>query len=372
MCSALGVSFNRQRITVWEGADVDQIKDAKVIFGSSCALDLLSVLPDGAAAGHVASRDWQRAIDSARRHGFASYLGYALSSAKVSSPPEAMRELERCRRGSVAGSLRVHRTLALALRALAEAEVPVIPLKGWTLSRRLYPDPSLRTMSDVDLLIRPEDQEAVLGALTAAGARFSQAEAPPFPPHRAHLPPLFGIGGARIELHLRAIGDYGAVVRAAPLFERANAIDLDGLPAWALCDDDLVLYLAAHAVGHAFERLSWLLDLKLLLLQASVDWDRVSRDARGYGLSSALDWTRAMLARIDAPPIPLGPVRGLARLLGSAESAIEGAWFSKTMLRRNLVRATIADSPWRAMEHALHRAGERARSAARRRREVAL
>ena len=60
----------------------------------------------------------------------------------------------------IASSLQAERRAAVAteaLTALAAAGVPVILLKGIAYAGTLYPDPALRPMSDIDLLVRATD-----------------------------------------------------------------------------------------------------------------------------------------------------------------------------------------------------------------------
>jgi hypothetical protein len=342
--------------------------------GGGLAFDLLAALPDGEAAGCVASRDWGASIALAGRHGFAPSLDYALRASGVQPPERDARALERYRKGCAGSSLRVLQSLRLALGVLAAEEIEVIPLKGWTLGRLLYPDPSIRTMSDVDLLVKARDEPRALSALRRAGGLVEGGPSSALGgmSHRQHLPPIHGIGAVPIELHRVAISDYGAVMSAEPLFSRAKPIDVDGLPAYALAIEDLFLYLAGHAVEHTFERLSWLLDLKLLVRSAPIDWAEVARSAKHCRRSGSLEWTMSLLERVqDLPDHATRPRRRrLTVRLASVESAIEGHWFARTMLRRNLLRAVLADSQRRAAQHVCLLAKERVLSAARRRREI--
>jgi len=71
-----------------------------------------------------------------------------------------------------ARNIRLYADLARALRALNQADVPVMVLKGAALAQTVYPRLSQRPMGDADLLVRPEDRDRARGALEAAGYRF--------------------------------------------------------------------------------------------------------------------------------------------------------------------------------------------------------
>ena len=66
---------------------------------------------------------------------------------------------------------RLHAELAAALRALAAAGIPVMPLKGAILSTSRGVDPYRRPMSDLDLLVHPADRLAARDVLTSLGYR---------------------------------------------------------------------------------------------------------------------------------------------------------------------------------------------------------
>jgi Uncharacterised nucleotidyltransferase len=90
------------------------------------------------------------------------------------------------------------------LALLDEYDLPVVPLKGVKLSRRLYGDGAIREANDVDLLVLPEHLGRA-AALTRARFGF---EAPRDVVNRAGLPRLHlrlehGRGAPPVELHWR-------------------------------------------------------------------------------------------------------------------------------------------------------------------------
>jgi Uncharacterised nucleotidyltransferase len=59
--------------------------------------------------------------------------------------------------------------LAELLRACRTAGIEVLPLKGALLAARYYAEPGLRPMSDLDLLVRPEDERRLVELLALLG-----------------------------------------------------------------------------------------------------------------------------------------------------------------------------------------------------------
>ena len=71
---------------------------------------------------------------------------------------------------SGARARRLLETLVETVRVLRAAGVEVVAIKGAALAFFHYPDPALRPMGDLDLLLRdPRDLERATAALVAAG-----------------------------------------------------------------------------------------------------------------------------------------------------------------------------------------------------------
>jgi hypothetical protein len=124
-------------------------------------------------------------------------------------------------RAGIAAAQRA-RELGTVLAALAPAGIRPIVLKGMYLALEVYPDPALRPMVDIDVLVPRGDLERVVAILTGPDLGFSFGE--PFDVEQVcaeqqHLPGCFKprLPASRMEFHWH-IED--------PRFR--YAIDLDG------------------------------------------------------------------------------------------------------------------------------------------------
>ncbi len=283
---------------------------------------LLSALPGPAAPGFAAR--WQAVGDregvlrAAERHALRPLLLDALLAADLlptAQAAEARRELAVAR-------LRARRHEALldgALSALAAAGLAAVALKGPLLARRLYGDPALRPSTDLDLLVAPRDLAPAVAALSAAGWREpGGAVQRHLRRNFAHLH-LHGPAGVTLELHFRLDTGLGVDLPVDDLLARSVvATTAGGAPARLLAPEDELLFLALHLVRHAFGRLVWGFDLKLLALRQPCDGSRVASLARELGvergLSLALTHVRERLAAPFPEPATLGlPVLGPRR-----------------------------------------------------------
>lgn len=73
-----------------------------------------------------------------------------------------------CQRGHMLHSVKLEREFLRVSAMLEEAGIPYCPLKGW-FTKDLYPDPSMRVMHDVDILIHEEDAPAVRAIMNGLG-----------------------------------------------------------------------------------------------------------------------------------------------------------------------------------------------------------
>jgi hypothetical protein len=257
--------------------------------GGRCALP---VRPRAPAA-------WDRVVLVARWHRLAPLLWAHLRDAgtEVDVPAAVVAELREDARRSTARSVMLQFELDRIL-ALLEAEgIPAMLLKGAALvDSRVYPDPGMRVMSDLDLLV-PEPQLPAAHALVAErlgyevhGARLDRDDADRLARWHHHYQLVRGGGTVIVELHQRLFID------------RPDA-DLDGLWSRARSGDasparrlpspeDLALHVAVHfgtdRVKQRDSALGQLADLVRIAERWTIDWDAVVERAAAARLSDRL------------------------------------------------------------------------------------
>jgi hypothetical protein len=153
-------------------------------------------------------------------------------------------------------ALAVH--LQRALAAIEAAGVRALVLKGAALALSHYPDPALRPMGDLDVLVPPSGWRTAARALEALDWTMEDTA--------EHGAAFAGPAGARLELH-------GALTTCPGLFPTtfdglyARSAPLGGLGGRRLGDEDALVHLALHAAfQHGFRaRLGQYLDFERLL-----------------------------------------------------------------------------------------------------------
>ncbi len=102
--------------------------------------------------------DWSRLLEAAEAHGLSSLLYHHLCRTGLPELPESARitlklqYLRHRRRSQVWTAV-----LRDVLLAYQESKIDLFLLKGGALRHILYPDPALRPVGDLDLLVKSQD-----------------------------------------------------------------------------------------------------------------------------------------------------------------------------------------------------------------------
>jgi hypothetical protein len=322
--------------------------------------------------------DIDRALTAAAEHRIAPLLWRAFGAADARDELGSSRAVlcgmaDSSRMEAV---LLIPRAVALAVRPLTEAGLEPVVFKGPAVAAR-YPEPGLRPMEDIDLLLPRRDHQRALAALAAAGWRVVR----PGGSDRYDTVLLHDeVPSLSLELHYGLEGTSQRVTALDPeaLWERRRPIACAGTPAFGLQLTDELVVLAAHAgkPHHGFVRLAWIADLAMMVGDAAergtpVDWEHVRALAAE---SQCLTVVAAALALaghvgVEAPaglfPLPTNGWRGVA-----IDQLVSVTWpLSHLDLPGYHLNYALTDAPAQRLKILLvllasgHRIGSRARHA---------
>lgn len=256
-------------------------------------------------------------------------------------PPAVAETLDSARRGAVLRQLQRQAVLRRLARALDAAGVPFVVLKGAALAHLAYPDPSLRSMGDIDLWTQPEHLDAAARTVLGAGMHYperlqSRMSAADRLEERSTR--VFESEGGDVVLELHGVVQ--SMVTAAPgwsetAWARSVPRDLGGVRARVPHSEDMLTHLAVHcSAHHRFEMgLRPLLDIALWLEATAPECDAaaLADQWRRYGCGV---WNRLTLVLVRD-------------LLGSRAlpSLTEGAGVTSTSPElREIALAQVLDS----------------------------
>ena len=306
--------------------------------------------------------DWDRVMVVAQRHRVALLLRHGLGTAGIALPPPHDRWLAaRAARLTQRNLLHFAQSLRLT-DMLGAAQIDHLFVKGESLALLAYGDLTLKSATDIDLLIGPRDIARAGGLLQRSGFR-RLLPAPGFPEHEL---PLYhamrkdslwvhDASGVRLELHHRLFNNrhfLPAIDLAAP----RQPVSRDGqgsLP--TLATPALFAYLCGHGAIQGWQRLKWVADVAALLAgrterEIAALHDHVQRLGAGRCAGQALLLCRDLLGTQLPPALEkaLRRDRRTAALVAAARTTLTGGRGAaeptgRRMALRNLRCAMLID-----------------------------
>jgi hypothetical protein len=223
------------------------------------------VLPD--------ETNWDLLLSLALSHGVLLLVHRSLLAIGVEAPDFFLDAVHRLR----ISAERLAENLEHLLAEFAERGIEVIPLKGPVLAQALYGDTSLRSSTDLDLLVRRRDFAGAEAILLDWG-------------FVARRPSDYDRGFLRdrlaVELHHKIASPRYCQFNVDEIWSRSSLDRFRSQPIRVMCDDDLVLYLCAHGLKHGYSRLIWILDVaRALRGRDQRGCEELMRRARRSGLA---------------------------------------------------------------------------------------
>jgi hypothetical protein len=219
--------------------------------------------------------------------------------------------------------------------ALQGAGVRALAYKGPALAMRAYGHLALRTYSDLDLLVAPDDVPAAARVLSAAGYqsahRLTPAQDAAFRRTDGDYPYHHPRTAVLVELHCHVSSlRFGVPLATERLIARARPVPIGGGGVLAPADDDLFLALCVHGAKHRWARLEWLAAAAALAVRAALDLDALLVRAAEVGARRTV--LLALVLMRDALALPLSPAADRAAsadpVLPALAAEARALWFA--------------------------------------------
>ncbi|HWB32973.1 MAG TPA: nucleotidyltransferase family protein [Acidobacteriaceae bacterium] len=199
--------------------------------------------------------EWLAALALADDEHVLPWAAAQLQSHAAALPAAVAARIAESSRESALAAFYWTAELTSTLHAFAESGIPVVLLKGPSLAERIYGSAALRPSRDLDLLVSRADWSRAEAALATLG----------FAPVREaddyHRP--WQRNTTKLELHHDVEDTRAFDFSIATTLAQAQPAHFHGGPCLLLAPEDELLYLCLHAARHRYERLSFVLDLRL-------------------------------------------------------------------------------------------------------------
>ncbi|MBI5099227.1 MAG: signal peptidase I [Nitrospirae bacterium] len=182
--------------------------------------------------------------------------------------------------------------------SLRNGKTDVIAMKGAVLAELVYQDIGMRSMSDVDLLIRKEDISKADAVLNSLG--YNAVDPSPFDSiedpnnylttrdYRSRNPmhPSFHIHWHMVNSSIPA--PYSSRIDMNEIWEDAVLTEIAGIQIRTMSPHHFLIHLSEHAmrVTHSASRLIYLIDVAVLIKRYGneLDWYKTVQASKAYGL----------------------------------------------------------------------------------------
>lgn len=255
-------------------------------------LDVLAAFFNNKAAPDPPDElDVEALTQLAKRQKVAPLLAYVSLSAPNASTPAILAKCGSALNAAVEDEALQTQEFNALNQAFREAGVCYMPLKGF-LMRDLYPEAYLRTMSDYDVLVRPEDFDKAREALERQGYEYVKGD--------EHHDVFLKAGRFMVEQHYKLFNASGA-------FERGRSVSWKRLVAYEsteyrFTDEDFYRYMLEHLLKHWIQSQTVLrdyLDVAIYLRARGATLDRKKLDA-DLDSAGTLEFVKNIERLVDA------------------------------------------------------------------------
>jgi Uncharacterised nucleotidyltransferase len=269
-------------------------------------------------------------------------LAYQIVRGKNLVPTSVEEDWRRAYYHNACRNTLLLRELGEILHHLAEKGVEAIALKGAALAEIVYGDIAARPMSDLDLLIQPQDLSVTRQILAGLGYAPTGVEMHAgFTEEFRNEEILYkgGLVNTCVDLHWRLIAPvyYQRTFSTDWFWETALPAKINGTPTLVLGTEAQIVYLCAHLMlHHGGKSLFWLHDIAevVTFYQAKIDWELILIKAKEYDLVLSVQQILLRVADEWDIPIPTKVLERLRALQPSQDEVRTFTWQNETQALR--------------------------------------
>lgn len=241
-----------------------------------------------------AGEDWKELVKIANRQLLSPFLHHRLRQHQIFEevPSFVQSELRRQFQIVYAQNTQLFHTLGKVLGALANHNLPVLPLKGVYLAEHIYDNIGLRSMCDLDLMVHRSDIQALRVVLGSLGFDEGHEISDEF---RAYLGKdvkfIQRESRIKLEAHFHIVNRDSALnLTADELWIRSEPTSIASISTDTLSYEDHFLHLCYHNCQHHFALMNHLIDIHLLITlnNGRLNWRRIFSTAKRWGALNSL------------------------------------------------------------------------------------
>jgi hypothetical protein len=183
-------------------------------------------------------------------------------------PQELTTKLKEANRNEIFRMMKMEGIFKTIMPLLSANDIKVIVLKGMALAHTVYSHPHLRPMTDIDLLVHPQEYQRATDILTTHGAKLIYANESKYIAE-SNFDVSFSFQGIKVELHHHLMPpNFKTAINRNTIFDNTKKTVIAGISCSILTPEIQLFHLLHHLSRHMdykLTRLIWLVDIHLFL-----------------------------------------------------------------------------------------------------------
>ncbi|MFP3123390.1 nucleotidyltransferase family protein [Ectobacillus funiculus] len=232
-----------------------------------------------------ANIDWNKFLELAMHHRVYSFIYPKMKEIDEKLiPAYVIQTLQHYFKINTFQMLHLSAEMEQVSKLFTENEIRTLFLKGPVLAADLYGDISLRTSSDLDVLIPLNDldrAEKLLLKLGYVKDDYILTILNDWKWRHHHVTYSHPQKNIKLEIHWRLHPGPAKEPQFNELWDRKRTSSLTSYPVYLLGREDLFLFLVSHGARHGWSRLRWLVDIHQIVKQG-LDWGELNKLLKRY------------------------------------------------------------------------------------------
>jgi len=308
-------------------------------------------------AGRV---NWRYFLHLAESHGVASLVYHNLVTNDLTNkvPKYCLEWLSRIYHNTLYKNVIFSDALNKVMCKFRQHRIAIIVLKGTILAEQLYGNPALRTIVDIDILVRSEELSLASFLLSEMG--YQRATSNHEYEHHFHEIyckqaqfPLI------IELHWNLENPEFVDVPRQEIWQRAQSQELSEGNIMVLSPEDNLLFLSNHLTKQDDKLLRSLADIGVLLerYKDDLDWDYIVKSTHSWGIDYSVYYSLVKCRDLLKTSVPAHVIKTLKPrawrrwilyfLINNESFILPIKWYKLRSKRSELIRSLM-------MKHSRH------------------
>jgi len=259
--------------------------------------------------------DWRYLLDLAKFHDVAPLIAHNLVNNGLGNlvPQPCLERLKQIYNSTLYRNILLSDELTRVLAVFRQHGIAAIVLKGTTLAEQLYGNPALRTVVDIDIMVRPGELSSASSLLVEMG--YEQLVPPQTWYHSFHKAPYrkqrkFPVF---IELHWDLEDRRLVAIPQQDIWNRAQWLKLPGGNIMVLSPEDTLLFLSNNFSKQGGRKLRSVCDIAELIKKYDrvLNWDYIVKSSKSWNIEVALYYSLRWAHDLLGAPVPISSVRAL-------------------------------------------------------------